>query len=212
MRHRLAHLVASILVFTSFASCSHEAEQRAADATKKAEEASLRAEAAEVAKTDAETAKSTLEKEVQDLRARLNAPPTDAEKKLAEITQKSAESEKRAEDLGLRLAASERTVQTLTTKGGEDRDWLRKQLAGTTWNWQKVAQFRFRDDGTVQQPSWEERVTTRWEPVDRRTVVFFIERGRTTDRIALLSFAEDLQEYSGYDFDGSRLARGEKVP
>lgn len=42
---------------------------------------------------------------------------------------------------------------------------------------------------------------TRWEAIDRRTVLLYIEKGRDRDRIAILEFSESLGEFKGFDFE-----------
>jgi hypothetical protein len=79
-----------------------------------------------------------------------------------------------------------------------DREDLAAFLAGTEWDWDGL---RFKADGYVAQPNWQAAgLVTRWEAVDRRTVVLVIEKGRNHNRYAVLTFFGDLGEFAGFDF------------
>jgi hypothetical protein len=65
-------------------------------------------------------------------------------------------------------------------------------------------------DGSLECKGWD--FVVRWEVIDRRTVVFFIEKGRDTNRVAVLMFAEDLSEFRGFDFHGPKLPVSKRKP
>ena len=48
-------------------------------------------------------------------------------------------------------------------------------------------------------------LVTKWEVVDRRTVVILIEQGRDTNRTITITFSEDLTEFQGFLFNGTRM-------
>jgi hypothetical protein len=80
------------------------------------------------------------------------------------------------------------------------KEQLKKFLAASEWSWEKES-VTLKPDGYVRQAGWESRgLITRWEAIDRRTVLFILEKGRGSDRIAVLKFADDFSEYNGYDF------------
>jgi hypothetical protein len=82
-----------------------------------------------------------------------------------------------------------------------NKDDLRKALAGTEWHWGIEYHMKLKSDGIVAQSDWEKGgLVTRWQAIDRRTVVLFIEKGRDHNRYAILTFSEDLSEYRGFDF------------
>jgi hypothetical protein len=88
---------------------------------------------------------------------------------------------------------------------------LQKYLVGTSWEWDDG--MTLKADGYVTQKNWDGRgLVTKWEAVDRRTVVLFIEKGRTQDRTATLVFNEDLTDLSGYSFDGTRITSMKRKP
>ena len=89
---------------------------------------------------------------------------------------------------------------------------LQKYLSGTSWIWGDS--FRFKPDGHVEVKDWDSRgLVTKWEAVDRRTVVLTIEKGRDSNRIAVLTFSEKLTEFTGYDFDGkNRIPPSKRKP
>lgn len=61
----------------------------------------------------------------------------------------------------------------------------------------------FRDNGYVEHGGWTRRgLITRWDVIDRRTVLLRIERGRTRDLCALLVFDEEISSYDGFNYHG----------
>lgn len=90
---------------------------------------------------------------------------------------------------------------------------LKKVLMGTRWNWGNKP-LVFQADGYANHPDWDStRSATRWEAIDRRTVVLIVERGRGNDRYAILEFSEKLDEYKGYGFDNAaRLTTSKRFP
>jgi hypothetical protein len=89
---------------------------------------------------------------------------------------------------------------------------LRKALVGTRWNWNGVP-MTLHADGYVRNADWEaNRLVTRWEAVDRRTVVLVVEKGRARDYYAVLEVSEKLDEFGGYGFDGKRLKAAKRLP
>lgn len=81
------------------------------------------------------------------------------------------------------------------------RDELRQALTNTRWNWGEAI-LELKADGKTFQPNWDNgfRLTTRWEPLDRRTAVLYVESGRKQNLFAVLQFSEDLLQFGGYDF------------
>jgi hypothetical protein len=78
---------------------------------------------------------------------------------------------------------------------------LRKYLIDTVWTWDEG--LRFKADGYVEQKQWTSAgLVTKWEAIDRRTVLLWIEKGREENRYAVLTFSEDLSELRGFDFNG----------
>ena len=89
---------------------------------------------------------------------------------------------------------------------------LQKYLSGTSWSWGD--NFKFKPDGYVEVKEWDGRgLVTKWESVDRRTVVLVIEKPRDASRIAVITFSEKLTEFTGYDFDGkNRIPPSKRKP
>lgn len=80
------------------------------------------------------------------------------------------------------------------------KEALHRYIAGSAWTW---GDMRFKPTGHVEVKDWDARgLVTRWEAVDRRTVLLIIEKGRDQDRYAVLTFNEELTEFRGYDFNG----------
>jgi hypothetical protein len=80
---------------------------------------------------------------------------------------------------------------------------LKRALTGTVWD-HGDADLTLRADGHVQHAVWDRMgLVTRWEPVDRRTIVLVIEKGRDHNRCAILTFNEDLTDFTGYGFEGA---------
>jgi|GEM_PF-4755026 len=78
---------------------------------------------------------------------------------------------------------------------------LRRILSGTSWVWGEG--LKLKPDGYVEQKDWQSGgLVTKWEAVDRRTVVLWIEKGRNENRYAILMFSEDLTDFQCFDFNG----------
>ncbi|MCP4262534.1 MAG: LamG domain-containing protein [Planctomycetes bacterium] len=92
---------------------------------------------------------------------------------------------------------------------------LRKHLRGTMWQWDGSGGevVRFVDNGYVKHEGWTRRkLITRWDVIDRRTVLLRIERGRNHDLYALLMFNDEITAYDGFNFHGgSRLKTSIKL-
>jgi len=93
------------------------------------------------------------------------------------------------------------------------RESLRKGIEGSTWLWgDENVLVRLDKDGTAHNDIWDSKgLVTLWEPIDRRTVLLRVDKGRDNDRYAVMCFSEDLQEYDGWDFlPNKRLPRNHK--
>jgi hypothetical protein len=112
--------------------------------------------------------------------------------KLAQAEAAQAElKEFRTEARGINLRPAD-----VTTK--ED---LQKYLTETAWTLGDG--LRFKSDGHVEQKFWASgNLVVRWEAIDRRTVLLRVEKGREENRYEILTFAEDLSEFGGYEFNG----------
>lgn len=79
-------------------------------------------------------------------------------------------------------------------------DEFKRSISGSRWNWGDGV-LLLKPDGYVTHPLWDSMgLVTKWEVVDRRTVVFIITGGRNVNRLAVLEFAEDMDSFSGRDF------------
>lgn len=98
-------------------------------------------------------------------------------------------------------------------------DELANRLAGrlndTFWQWDGPygETILFQADGTVEHAGWTGRgLVTRWEAIDRRTVLLIIDKGRTQDLYAVLMFDEAVSAFAGYNFHyGTRLEVSRKL-
>jgi hypothetical protein len=83
---------------------------------------------------------------------------------------------------------------------------LAAAITNTTWGWDlNNERIKFGEDGFIHHQQWEERgLVTSWQVIDEHTVLLTIEKGRRTDRYAILVFTADFTEYAGYDFHGAR--------
>jgi hypothetical protein len=87
---------------------------------------------------------------------------------------------------------------------------LQKFLPETTWTLD--GGLTFKPDGSVVVKQWaEDGLVTKWEVVDRRTVVIIVEKGRDTNRTVVITFSEDLTEFGGFLFDGSKMSGHKRV-
>lgn len=93
---------------------------------------------------------------------------------------------------------------------------LRERLRGTQWQWDGGGGevVTFKADGYIEHEGWTESgLLTRWDVIDRRTVLLRIERGRDRDRYAVLTFNDDMTSYDGYNFHGcKKLAASRRLP
>jgi WD40 repeat protein len=85
--------------------------------------------------------------------------------------------------------------------GNKAKDELRLALTNTRWNWGDAI-LELKADGKTHHPIWEDRfhLTTRWEAIDRRTALLYIESGRKLNMYSVLEFSEDLAQFAGFDF------------
>jgi hypothetical protein len=90
---------------------------------------------------------------------------------------------------------------------------LKKALTGSRWNWGE-GMLVLQADGLARHPVWEtSSLVTRWEAVDRRTAILTIERGRNTNKLAVLEFSEALDEIAGgVNFEGTPMAVKKRLP
>jgi hypothetical protein len=88
---------------------------------------------------------------------------------------------------------------------------LKRALAGSRWAWDE-SPLVLQADGVARHAGWEaNKLTTRWDAIDRRTVILVVEKGRDTDRIAVLEFTESLEEYRGIDHRGVWFERKRRL-
>ena len=93
----------------------------------------------------------------------------------------------------------------------ETKEDLQNYLPETVWDW--GTGLKLRADGLLEQREWTANsLVTKWEAVDRRTIVLWVEKGRKSDRTAILTFNEDLTEFQGFGFDGGRLGVMKRKP
>ena len=82
---------------------------------------------------------------------------------------------------------------------------LREYLRGTKWQWDGDGgeAVTFADTGYVENVGWDKRgLITRWDVIDKRTVLLRVERGRTHDLYAVLTFNRDMTSYHAFNFHG----------
>ncbi|VTS00839.1 unnamed protein product [Gemmata massiliana] len=91
-------------------------------------------------------------------------------------------------------------LHDLRAKTVATKENLQAYLANTSWTW---GNCRLKANGYVENKGWDSAgLVTRWEAIDRRTVLFSIEKGRDVNRLAVLVFNEELTEFQGIDFNG----------
>ena len=110
-------------------------------------------------------------------------------------------------DGAITIRAEIKTLDVLPAPNlkGSPKATLKKALAGTKWNWGD-APLTLQADGQARHPVWDaNKLVTRWEVADRRTVVLVIDKGRDSNRLAVLEFSETFDEFRGIDFGGGPL-------
>ncbi|MBP3960700.1 hypothetical protein J8F10_36205 [Gemmata sp. G18] len=102
-----------------------------------------------------------------------------------------------------KIAQAEETqseLHDLRAKTVATKENLQAYLANTSWVW---GNCRLKANGYVENKGWDSAgLVTKWEAIDRRTVLFSIEKGRDVNRLAVLVFNEELTEFQGIDFNG----------
>jgi hypothetical protein len=86
---------------------------------------------------------------------------------------------------------------------------LQRHLSDTFWLLGDGTKLRA--DGLVENRGWAAFVTS-WKAIDRRTVVLVIEKGRNDNKLAILTFSEDLTHFTGYDFNGDKYPVAKRKP
>jgi hypothetical protein len=120
---------------------------------------------------------------------------------------------KQAEDVRAELKSfrSKAPATNLRPADVTTKEDLQKYLSDTAWAWDDG--LKLRSDGSTEQKNWDMRgLVTKWETVDRRTAVLWIEKGRDNNRTATLVFNEDLTEATGFSFDGARIKGLKRKP
>lgn len=83
---------------------------------------------------------------------------------------------------------------------------LKHFLDDTAWAWGD-GDMVLRWGGGVEHAGWTKAgLATRWVAIDRRTALLVIEKGRDTNKVAVLMFADDLSGFRGVGFDGIPMA------
>ena len=100
---------------------------------------------------------------------------------------------------------------TVDNKTHDSEVQLKEHIINSHWQWDGDSgeEILFKGNGYVEHPGWiGRRLVTRWEVIDRRTVLLEIESGRTKDIWAVLVFSDDISSFTGFNFHGgSRIVR-----
>lgn len=149
---------------------------------------------------------ATFKPKSASIRAKLEAAYTVAVKEYTKekLDKEAAAVEKSLAEFKSRFQDDKIAPASVTTK-----DDLRKFLSGSQWEWGPKENLTLKPDGDAHNPGWVTREgwSTRWDAVDRRTIVLVIVKGRNTDRLAVLVFSEDLASFDGFGFDSGRLRK-----
>jgi hypothetical protein len=92
----------------------------------------------------------------------------------------------------------------------ESRENLQLHIIGTAWEWDGNygETISFKKDGFIKHPVWSKRgLITSWQVIDTRTVLLKVEKGRSRDLFAVLTFSEDYASFSGFNFHGGAKLR-----
>ncbi len=111
-------------------------------------------------------------------------------------------------------ASTNPTLADSTSRNGKGYDsgkQLKEHITNSLWQWDGDGgeQIIFNGNGYIEHQGWtSRRLVTRWEAIDRRTILFEIDSGRKRDVYAVLVFSENLSSFDGFNFHGgSRLKR-----
>lgn len=93
---------------------------------------------------------------------------------------------------------------------GDDRLRLYDAVIGTTWTWPRGGEISFKPNGKVTHTLWK-GFEARWATVDRRTVVLVItDAAPGPGKVAVLTFSDKIDQFSGIDFDAGVLTGGSR--
>lgn len=106
-------------------------------------------------------------------------------------------------------------IKTTTQPVPSGQAPLQEYLVGTKWWWNgnKTWEMTFKADGTVEMGDWTRKgLVTGWRVVNPKEVRLTILRGRTTNKVATLVFADDRESFSGTDFDRKHaVAKSDRI-
>ena len=103
----------------------------------------------------------------------------------------------------------------LGAENGPPTTELLSHITNSRWQWDGTGgeAVVFKEDGYVEHDGWTRRgLLTRWQVIDRRTVLLKIEKGRARDLYAVLMFNEDFSSFEGLDFhNGSKVRSSQRA-
>ena len=107
---------------------------------------------------------------------------------------------------------SQPMVGSMSVKGQScgSREELKEHVTSFLWQWDGDVgeKIIFNGNGYIEHPGWTRRgLVTKWEVIDRRTVLLEIESGRSRDLYAVLVFSEDMSSFEGFNFHGGARLR-----
>jgi len=107
------------------------------------------------------------------------------------------------------------TIVSIQAEQPPAHEELQRRVIGTSWEWDGNSgeTISFQADGYIKNPSWDDRsLITSWQVIDVKTILLKIEKGRSRDLYAILTFSDDYSSFSGFNFHGgAKLQESRKL-
>ncbi len=97
------------------------------------------------------------------------------------------------------------TIISIQAEHPPAHEELQSRIIGTSWEWDGNAgePICFQADGSIGHPGWSDRgLITSWQVTDTKTILLKVEKGRSRDLYAILTFSDDYASFSGFNFHG----------
>lgn len=101
-------------------------------------------------------------------------------------------------------------IISIRAEQSPEREELQGRIIDTVWEWNGSSDesIYFQPDGYIGHTGWSERgLITSWQVIDAKTVFLKVEKGRSRDLYAILTFSDDCTSFSGYNFHGGAKLR-----
>ena len=102
------------------------------------------------------------------------------------------------------------TIVSTQAKQAPAHEELQRHIIGISWEWDGNSEetICFQADGYIEHSDWSARgLLTSWQVIDAKTILLKVEKGRSRDLYAILTFSDDYTSFSGFNFHGGSKLR-----